>query len=75
MPKMAFSHFEVALLSALFCSIVLGVVTRKEVTLEDGSKVIRDASDREKLMNGVRYFAYFMLTLFGLAWLMKLGHG
>jgi hypothetical protein len=75
MPKMNLSHFEVAFLSALLCSIVLAVVTRKEVTLEDGSKVIRDASDREKVIQGARYFGYFMAALFGVAWLMKLGHG
>lgn len=61
MPKVALTHLETALLFALLCSIVLGVVTKK--------------TDRERMMYGLQCFGYFLLALFGLAWLMKLGHG
>ena len=61
MPKINLSHFEAALLFSLFASVVLGVVTRK--------------SDRERLHYGLYCFGYFMLALFGIAWVMKLGHG
>ena len=55
------SHFEAALLFALFASIVLGVVTRK--------------TDRERLRYGLKCFGYFVLALFAIGWAMKLGHG
>jgi ABC-type dipeptide/oligopeptide/nickel transport system permease component len=61
MPKMNFSHFEAALLFALLTSVVLGVVTKR--------------TDRERLRYGVQCFAYFMVALFGLSWLMYFGHG
>jgi ABC-type dipeptide/oligopeptide/nickel transport system permease component len=61
MPKMNLSHFEAALLFALFTSIVLGVVTKR--------------TDHDRLRYGLRSFAYFMAALFGLAWLMHFGHG
>jgi hypothetical protein len=61
MPKMNLSHFEAALLFALFTSIVLGVVTKK--------------TDHDRLRYGLRSFAYFIAALFGLAWLMHFGHG
>jgi hypothetical protein len=61
MPKMNLSHFEAAFLFALFTSIVLGIVTKK--------------TDRERVIHGAQCFGYFLLALFGLGWLMKLGHG
>lgn len=61
MPKMNLSHFEAALLFAVFTSVVLGVVTRR--------------TDRERFRYGLQCFGYFMLALFGLSWLMYLGHG
>jgi hypothetical protein len=61
MPKMNLSHFEAALLFALFTSVILGVVTKK--------------SDKERLVYGLRSFGYFVLVMFGLGWLMYLGHG
>lgn len=61
MPNMSLSHFEATLLFALVISAVLGVVTRK--------------TNRERLSYGVRCFAYFLVTVFGLGWLMHLGHG
>jgi hypothetical protein len=61
MPKMTLSHFEASLLFALLISVVLGVVTKK--------------TDRERLNYGLYCFACFVGTIFGLGWLMKLGHG
>ena len=60
MPKGNLSHFEAALLFALFASVVLGVVTKK--------------TDRERLRYGVRCFVYFIGALIGLGWLMYFGH-
>jgi len=60
MPKGVLTHFETTLLLALLISVVLGVVTKK--------------TDRERLMYGLRSFGWFVLTVFGLSWLMYLGH-
>ncbi len=57
---MNLTHFEAALLFALFASVVLGVVTKK--------------TDRDRLRYGIRCFVYFMVALVGLGWLMFLGH-
>jgi hypothetical protein len=60
MPKMALTHFEMAILFALFTSIALGITGKN--------------SRKEQF----RYIAYcfgsFMVSLFGLAWLMYFGH-
>lgn len=61
MPKMNLTHFEAALLFAVFSSVVLGVITKR--------------SDAERFRYGVRCFAYFVAALVGLGWLMYLGHG
>jgi hypothetical protein len=61
MPKMNLSHFEAALLFALFTSIVLGVITKR--------------SDPERLRYALRCFGWFVAALIGLGWLMYLGHG
>ena len=61
MPNMSLSHLEAAILFALFTSVVLGVVTKK--------------TDQERIRYGVRTFGYFIIALFGLGWLMYLGHG
>ena len=61
MPRMNLSHFEAALLFSIFTSVVLGIVTKR--------------SDRERLFYGLYVFFCFVLALFGLGWLMKLGHG
>jgi len=60
MPKMNLSHFEATLLLALFSSAVLGVVTKK--------------TDKERLRYGLTSFGWFAATVFGLGWLMYLGH-
>jgi hypothetical protein len=59
--KMNLSHFEAALLFSLFTSVVLGVVTKR--------------TDRDRLNYGVYTFVCFMSGLFGIGWLMYLGHG
>ena len=61
MPSMNLSHFEATLLLALLISVVMGVVSRK--------------TDHDRLRYGLRCFGYFLLTVFGLGWLMYLGHG
>ena len=60
MPKMALTHFEASILFAVLASLVLGVVTKK--------------SDQERLYYGLKCFGYFLATIFGLGWLMYLGH-
>ncbi len=60
MPKVSLSHFEAALLFAFFTSIVLGVVTKR--------------TDRDRLHYALYCFAWFLIALFGLGWLMFLGH-
>jgi hypothetical protein len=59
--KMTLSHFEASLLFSLFTSVVLGVVTKR--------------TDRDRLHYGVYTFVCFVVALFGLGWLMYLGHG
>jgi hypothetical protein len=61
MPKMTLSHFEAAFLFSLFSSVVLGIVTKK--------------NDRDRLYYGAYCFACFLGALFGIGWVMKLGHG
>ena len=61
MPKMNLSHFEAAMLFSLFTAVVLGVVTKQ--------------NDRDRLHYGVYVFVCFIVALFGLGWLMYLGHG
>jgi hypothetical protein len=61
MPKMNLSHFEAAFLFSVFASVVLGVVTKK--------------TDRERLHYGFYVFGCFLLALFGIGWLMRIGHG
>lgn len=61
MPKMALSHFEAAFLFALFTSVVLGITSKK--------------SQRDQFQYGAYCFGYFILALFGIGWLMRLGHG
>jgi len=59
--KANLSHFEAALLFALFTSIVLGIITKR--------------TDRERWRYGLYCFGCFVAALFGLSWLMYLGHG
>ncbi len=59
--NLSLSHFEASLLFALITSLVFGVVTKK--------------TDKERLQYGLQTFGYFVLALFGIAWVMKLGHG
>ena len=58
---MNLSHFEAAFLFSLFTSVVMGVVTKD--------------TDRERLHYGGYVFVCFMIALFGIGWLMRLGHG
>jgi hypothetical protein len=59
--KLNLTHFEVSILFALVSSAVLGVVTKK--------------TDQERLHYGLQCFAYFVLALFGIGWVMHFLHG
>ncbi len=59
--KMNLSHFEMAFLFAFFVSIVLGITSKK--------------TQQEQIRYGLYCFGYFILALFGVGWIMKLGHG
>jgi hypothetical protein len=61
MPKMTLSHLEASLLFALFTSVVMGVVTKRD--------------DRQRLRYGLYVFGCFVAALIGLAWVMRFGHG
>lgn len=61
LPVIVVSHFEYCVMFAALSSIVLGVTSKR--------------TDRERLRYAVHCFAYFMVTIFGLGWLMYLGHG
>jgi len=61
MPKMNLSHFEAAILFALFTSIVMGIVSKK--------------TDSERVRYGLYLFGCFIASLIGLGWLMRIGHG
>jgi hypothetical protein len=58
---MTLSHFEMSILFALFTSLMLGITTKK--------------TDKERIRYGLQCFAYFIVALFGIAWVMRLGHG
>lgn len=58
---LSLSHLQAALLFAVFTSIVLGIVGRD--------------TDNERIRYGLYCFGCFMAAIFGLSWLMYLGHG
>lgn len=58
---MTLSHLEASILFAILASVVMGIVTKR--------------SDRERILYGVYCLVCFVGTLFGLGWLMYLGHG
>jgi ABC-type dipeptide/oligopeptide/nickel transport system permease component len=59
--KMTLSHFEASLLFAFFTSIVLGIITKR--------------TDHERVRYAIYCFGCFVFAIFGLSWLMYLGHG
>ena len=61
MPKINLSHFEAAILFALFTSAVMGIVSKK--------------TDNERFRYGLYLFGCFLGSLVGLGWLMHFGHG
>jgi hypothetical protein len=61
MPRVNLSHFEAAFLFSLFTSVVMGITSKK--------------TDKERLDYGAYCFVCFLVALFGIAWLMRLGHG
>ncbi|MGH9675047.1 MAG: hypothetical protein ACRD44_17885 [Bryobacteraceae bacterium] len=60
MPSVGLTHFEASILFAVLASLVLGIVTKK--------------TDRERVRYGLKCMGYFLVTIFGLGWLMYLGH-
>ena len=61
LPQIKVSNFEYCVLFSLFASVVLGIVSKR--------------TDRDRIRYAVRCFAYFMIAVFSIGWLMKLGHG
>ncbi len=61
MPKLSLSHFEAAFLFALCTSVVLGIVSKR--------------TNRDRVRYGLYCFGCFLVAVFGLSWLMYLGHG
>ena len=59
--SLTLDHFTVAILFALFSSVILGLVTKR--------------TDRERLSYGLYCFACFVVALFGIGWFMRLLHG
>ena len=61
MPKINLSHFEAAFLFAVFASVVMGITTKK--------------TNKERLNYGLYCFGCFIVALFGIGWVMRIGHG
>jgi hypothetical protein len=61
MPKINLSHFEAAFLFSLFTSVVMGITSKK--------------TDSGRLRYGAYCFGCFIVALFGIGWLMRIGHG
>ena len=61
MPLIKLSHFEAAFLFSVFSSVVLGITTKK--------------TNPERLNYGAYCFGCFIVALFAIGWVMKLGHG
>ena len=59
--KINLSHFEAAFLLSLLTSIVMGITSKK--------------TDKERLHYGVYCFGCFLLALFAIGWIMRIGHG
>ncbi|NDJ11987.1 MAG: hypothetical protein EBY17_12485 [Acidobacteriia bacterium] len=61
MPKINLSHFEAAFLFSVLASVVMGITTKK--------------TQKERVNYGLYCFGCFIVALFGIGWVMKLGHG
>lgn len=61
MPNLNLTHFEASLVFAFFTSVVLGIITKR--------------TDEERVRYALYCFVCFVGALFGLGWLMYLGHG
>ena len=59
--KLNLDHFQTALLFALACSVVLGIVTKR--------------TNDARLRYGLYCFGYFVVALFGIGWFMHFLHG
>ncbi|MCU1326836.1 MAG: hypothetical protein JWN34_2206 [Bryobacterales bacterium] len=61
MPKINLSHFEAAFLFSVLASVVMGITTKK--------------TQKERVNYGLYCFGCFIVALFGIGWVMRLGHG
>jgi putative Mn2+ efflux pump MntP len=61
MPKLSLSHFEMSLIFAVLASLALGITGKKTKT--------------EQFQYALYCFGSFVLAMFGIGWLMYLGHG
>jgi hypothetical protein len=61
MPKINLSHFEAAFIFSVLASVVMGITTKK--------------TQKERVNYGLYCFGCFIVALFGIGWVMKLGHG
>ncbi len=61
MPKLNLSHFEAAFLFSVFASVVMGITSKK--------------TNEERLHYGAYCFGCFIVALFAIGWVMRLGHG
>jgi len=59
--KINLSHFEAAFLFSLFTSIMMGITSKK--------------TDRDRLQYGAYCFGCFLVALFAIGWIMRVGHG
>lgn len=60
MPRMALSHLELSIVFAVLCSVVMGIVSKP--------------THVERMQYGLYIFGCFIVTLFGLGWLMYICH-
>lgn len=61
MPKLNLSHFEAAFVFSVLASVVMGITTKR--------------TQKERVNYGLYCFGCFIVALFGIGWVMKLGHG
>ncbi len=61
MPKISLTHFEMTIVFALLTSVALGISGK--------------TGRKEQIQYIVYCFGSFLLAVFGLGWLMYLGHG
>ena len=61
MPRINLTHFEASFVFSLLVSVVMGITSKK--------------TQNERVQYGLYCFGCFIVALFGIGWIMKLGHG